>query len=409
MSRRQMLRLTAGTAAGGMILVACGSENGGSPSEPGGGVMIGSPDQPVQQPLFDDNPPIESGLEPEEGPLRLYNWADYIWPRVLKDFQKEFGVEVQLTTFYNLEEATRKLRTDDLQFDVFFPTAEVIPKFVAGKILQPLNVDYIPNLQKNIWPRLTDPYYDQGSRYTVPYTVYHTGIGWRADEIADDLAALDNPWEALWNPDYTGKVGLYDDYRETIGVGMYKNGITNINGAASDDLEAATQSLIELSELVNVRYTIDGAYSGIPENRFGIHHSWSGDMVGAQYYFPKGAGDPSLLRYVWPPKAGFEGGYVSNDAIAIPKNAQSPVLAHLFLDFMLSEKYALKNFGWLGYQPPLTSLEPASLVDDGWVPGSVETAIVTEDDFGMGQSPIQLTAQEDAAWLDAWSRIKAGG
>jgi spermidine/putrescine transport system substrate-binding protein len=408
MTRRDMLRLSAGTAGGAFLLAACGpdrTESGGQAA----GVTIGSPNNPVQQPLYDDNPAIESDLEPEEGPLMVYNWDAYIWQRVLKDFETETGVPVKLTTFYNLEEATRKLSTGRLKFDVFFPTAEVIPKFVAAKLFQPLNLDYVPNLQKNIWPRLTDPYYDQGSRYTVPYVVYHTGIGWRADLIPDDIASLDNPWEALWNPAYKGKVGMYDDYRETIGAGMYYNGITDINSAKPEALDPATESLSELADLVDVRYTIDGAYSGIPEKKFGIHNAWSGDMIGAQYYFPKGAGDASVLRYIWPPKGNFNGGYVSNDSMAIPSNAEHPVLAHMFLDFMLSEKYAMKNFGWLGYQPPLTSLDPKVLVDDGWVPSSVESAIVTEDDFGLGQAPIQLTTEEDAAWLAAWTRIKAGG
>ena len=132
-------------------------------------VVVGTRDKPVKQPLYEDNPMIESGLEPEKGPLRVYNWADYMYTRVLKDFEKEFGVEVELTTFYNLEEATRKLRTGKVNFDVFVPTAEVIPKFVAGKLLQPLNHSYLPNLKKNVWPMLASPYYDQGSRYTVPY------------------------------------------------------------------------------------------------------------------------------------------------------------------------------------------------------------------------------------------------
>jgi spermidine/putrescine transport system substrate-binding protein len=405
MSRRDMLRFSAGAAMSGALLAACGGDEGGGGGT--GGVVIGSPEQPVEQPLHDDNPVIDSDLEPEAGPLKLYNWDAYIWKRVLEEFGEEHDVEVELTTFYNLEEATRKLRSGELKFDVFFPTAEVIPKFVAGKLLQPLNHDYLPNLKKT-WPRLQDPYYDVGSRYTVPYVIYQTGIGWRADLIDEDISQRDNPWEALWDPKFSGEVGLYDDYRETIGVGMYKNGIMNINDARTEDVEAATESLIELSELVNVRYTIDGAYSGIPEGRFGIHHAWSGDMVGAQYFFPSG-GDPNTLRYVWPPKTGFDGGYVSNDAMAILSNGDNPVLAHMFLNFMMSDKYAMKNFGWLGYQPPLSSLDPHALVKDGWVPAPLETAIITEDDFSLGQAPIQLTPAEDAAWLDAWSRVKSGG
>jgi spermidine/putrescine transport system substrate-binding protein len=405
-SRRRMLQLTAGTALSGAML-AC--QGGSRPSSGGASrIAIGTPENPVQQPLFDDNPAIDSDLEPEKGPLRLYNWADYIWVRVLKDFAEEFGVDYELTTFYNLEEATRKLRIGEVKFDIFFPTAEVIPKFVAGQILQPLNHDYLPNLRKNVWPRLVDPYYDVGSRYTIPYTVYQTGIGWRVDMIDDDIAGMDNPWEAFWDPAYKGIVGLYDDYRETVGAGMYRNGITAINSARARDLEKARDSLIELTDLVDIRYTIDGAYARLPEGKFGIHHAWSGDMVGAQYYFPKG-GDPKVLRFVWPPKENFDGGYISNDSIAIPANAEHPVLAHRFLNFILSEKYGIKNFGWLGYQPPLKALDPDSLVKQGYVPPPLRSAIVREEDFKLGQTPIQLTPEEDAAWLDTWSRVQSGG
>ena len=162
----------------------------------------------------------------------------------------------------------------------------------------------------------------------------------------------------------------------------------------------------ELTDLVDVRYTINGAWQGIPDGKFGIHHAWSGDMVNAQYYFPSG-GDPKTLRYIWPPDAEFNGGYVSNDCLCVLKDAENPVLAHMFLNFMLSEKYSTKNFGWLGYQPPLNALEPSQLVKDGYVPEPLKTAVLTEDDYTLGQAPIQLTPEEDHVWLDAWSEVKA--
>lgn len=402
-----MLQVTGGATMAAW-LAACGSGGGADSSSSAADITIGTPENPVKQPIYDDNQPIDSNLKPEKGPLRLYNWDAYIWTRVLKDFAAKYDVDFELTTFYNLEEATRKLRTGKLKFDVFVPTAEIIPKYVAGKLLQPLNHDYLPNLRRNVWPRLADPYYDVGSRYTVPYTVYETGIGWRVDMVKEDVAAMDNPWEAFWNPAYKNIAGLYDDYRETIGVGMYKNGITDVNSAKPRDLEAAKNSLIELIDLVNIRYTIDGAYSRLPEGKFGIHHAWSGDIVGAQYYFPKGQ-DASVLRFAWPPKTSQAGGYVSNDSLAIPRDAENPVLAHLFLNYILDNKAALKNFSWLGYQPPLKSIEPASLVKDAYVPASVETAVIREGDFAMGQVPVQLTPEEDALWLQAWSQVKSGG
>ncbi len=406
MSRREALRLMAGAAMAGGVLTGCGSGGGSSSAVK---VVVGTRDKPVKQPLYEDNPMIESGLEPENGPLRVYNWADYMYTRVLKDFEKEFGVEVELTTFYNLEEATRKLRTGKVNFDVFVPTAEVIPKFVAGKLLQPLNHSYLPNLKKNVWPMLASPYYDQGSRYSVPYTVYLTGIGWRTDMVSADVAAMDNPWEAFWDPEYKGIAGLYDDYRETIGVGMYKSGITDINGDKKSDLDAATDNLVELTDLVDIRYTIDGAYAKLPEGVFGIHQAWSGDMVNAPYYMPKG-GDPSVLRFVWPPKAqGGAGGYVSNDSLGVLNGAEHPVLGHMFLNYMLDDKVAIKNFSWNAYQPPINALNPDKLVSDGTIRKNLATAVIEQSDFDMGQTPEQLTPEEDKQWLEAWSRVQQGG
>src|SRR5215208_7844660 len=255
MSRREALRLIAGTAVAGGLLAGCDSGGGSSSASR---VVIGTREDPVKQPLYDDNPMIESGLEPEKGPLRLYNWSEYIYTRVLKDFEEEFGVEVELTTFYNLEEATQKLRTGKVNFDVFFPTAEVIPKFVAGKLLQPLNHDYLPNLEKNVWPALADPFYDRGSRYTTPYVTYSTGIGWRTDMVPADVAGMDNPWEIFWDPEYKGITGLYDEYRDALSVGMYRSGLTGVNEANASDLNKARDNLLELPDLVDIRYTIDG-------------------------------------------------------------------------------------------------------------------------------------------------------
>ena len=407
LSRRNILK-TAGAVAGSTALASCGGNAGSGDSGTAVELAIGSPENPATLPLLDDIPPIDSNLQPEPGPLKIYNWADYLSPRVMNDFSDEYGVEVELTTFYNMEEATRKLATGDAQYDVFFPYPAIAPKFVAGKILQPLNLDYIPNLQQNVWPMLADPYYDQGSRYTVPYVVYETGIAWRTDMIPDDIAAMENPWEALWNPDYAGKVGLYDDYRETIGVGMFKNGIFNVNAADPDDLATATASLIEANQLVQARYGIDNTYVRLPEGKLGITHAWSGDVIAAPYYMPKGD-DSGVLRYAWPPKTGYQGGYIANDLMTIPKNAESPVLAHHFLNYMLDEKVAINNFSWVGYQPPLNSLTPQKMVKDGLVVPNLESAITTQEHFKLGQVPLQLEPADDAAWLKAWSRVQAGG
>ena len=67
-------------------------------------------------------------------------------------------------------------------FDLVFPGPSVLSKMVYTDLIQPLNHTYIPNL-KNVWPEYQDPWYDGGARYTVPYTVYTTGVAYRADRV----------------------------------------------------------------------------------------------------------------------------------------------------------------------------------------------------------------------------------
>lgn len=403
--RREFLRMSGGAAMAAW-LAACG---GGQTTTSGVRVKIGTPQNPVTQPLYGDNPPIDSGLEPEAGPLRVFNWDQYIYRRVLNDFSEEFGVDVELSNFYNLEEGIRKLQSGDVPYDIFFPTAENIPKLIAAQLLQPLNRDYVPNLESNIWPQLADPYYDLGSRYTVPYVVYQTGIGWRTDIARSTPEDFDNPWDVLWDPANRDVAGMYDDFRETMGIGMYHVGETDINSGDPALVEESKNALIEAVNAVNMAFTIDIAYIKLPEGKLGVAHAWSGDLAAAPFYAPKGE-DPTALRWMWPPKhSSFDGGYVSNDAMAVPKIAANPVLAHMFLNYMLDRKVSLKNFGWVLYQPPLQGVEPESLVTDGYIPEYLSSTVVQEEDFAMGQAPIQLTPEAEARWLRAWSEVQAGG
>jgi spermidine/putrescine transport system substrate-binding protein len=286
----------------------------------------------------------------------------------------------------------------------------VLPKYVAGKLLQPLNHDYVPNLEANVWPALADPYYDPGSRYSVPYAIYHTGIAWRTDQFDLDLDAMENPWDVFWDPAHKNKIGMYDDDRESLSVALYHNGYMDPNTTDPAQLEQAAASLVELVDLVNIRYSIDGAYVQLPEGRVGIHHAWSGDLVSAPYYMKKGD-DPSVLRYMWPPKgrSSTTGGLVGSDNMVIMANAEHPVLAHMFLNFMLDNDNALHNFSWVGYQPPITAINTETLVADEYVPKYLDTAVVREEDFEVGQVPLQLPPEGEQLWKQAWATAQAGG
>src|SRR6478735_1111430 len=73
-------------------------------------LRIPSPSHPVRWPISTAHPPIEPGLRPEPGStLRLYNYASYLGPKVMKDFEAEFGVTISLSTFNDDDEALTKI------------------------------------------------------------------------------------------------------------------------------------------------------------------------------------------------------------------------------------------------------------------------------------------------------------
>ena len=402
MPRRQFIRLTAyGAAAAGLaptILAGCG---GGDDAAEENGVKLSRPDAPVTLPTFDDISAIEDGLQPESGTLKVYNYEEYISPDVLAAFQDEFGVTVEVTTFTSMDEAVTRLASGEVAFDVFFPTPDRIGQLAAGQLLQPLNKSYLTNFE-NVWNSLRDPFYDQGSVYTVPYTLYTTGIGYRIDAVGKAPDAYDNPYDIFWDQANSGQVYLLEDDREVFGMALLRRDPeVDVNTEDSDLIAAALTDVNELTELVNVKVGAE-AYTVLPEKRAWVHQCWSGDVINAQYYLPEGESIDNIGYWKSPT------GVIGSDAIAVLRTATKPVLAHTFLNFMLDPTRAIENYGWLGYQPPQTSLDPNSVVADGYVPAHLESAIVRPEDFDEGQQLLQLTLAGEKTWDNAWSQFTAG-
>ena len=402
-TRRHFLFSSAGSIAAltgaDTLLRAAGAlaASDGAPIGPGG-IPLARRNFPVTLPIYSDNEPIASGKNTEKGPLNVFNWSDYVNPATIKGFEKEYGVKVKITTFENEEEALAKLTSGQASFDVWFPTVEYLSRAVAGKLIQPVNHSYLPNL-KNVWPSLQNPFYDVHSRYTVPYTVYTTGIAYRKDK----LKQAPTGWDAFWKAKpYAGKVAILDDQREALSMALLHRGITNINTEDAKLVNAAGADLRQLTKLVNVKTNVTD-YTDVPTGAIWLAQGWSGDMAGAINYMPKGV-PVSVVGY-WRPS---KNAVIGSDMIAILRGAKNPVLAHHFLNYLLDNKHGVQNFSWLGYMPPLSVINPDKVIAEGYIPKNLGSTVVRESDFKAGLTILPLTAQGQAEWQDAWATFKAG-
>ena len=69
-------------------------------------------------------------IEPKlDGDLVYFNWAQYIDPKLIKGFEKEYGVTVRESNFDSMSGMMAKLRSGN-RYDVIFPTAEFADKLI---------------------------------------------------------------------------------------------------------------------------------------------------------------------------------------------------------------------------------------------------------------------------------------
>ena len=406
LTRRDFLVASAAVGAGA-LLAGCTKQ------APGRATSAAMPlprlDRPVTWPIYADNRAIESGLPAETGPLKVFQWHEYLYKAVVDDFSSKYGVDVEVTSFSTMGEAIAKIRRTGADFDVFYPQIEVLPNLVAGRLLRPLNHDYLPNAA-NLWTQFRSedkPFYDRGQRYTVPYTAYTSGIAWRNDLVdeKDWPSNRSNPYDVFWDPKFAGQIGIYDNYREAIALALVHRGISDVNTASQADIDAATDDLIEAAKTTHLRLTADGAEEGLPKGAYLIHQSWSGDFISAPFYGKGNYGHTApLLSYWWPTDGT---GVTGIDLTAILSQGRNPVLAHRFVNFLLEPSVALENFSWNGYQPPITfaGLERSAL----WsrIPPNAPNAIVSPEDFENGRMLLGLSPEADAMWRNAWDRFRS--
>src|SRR5690606_9647735 len=113
----------------------------------------------------------------EEKVLNVYNWSDYIDPKVIEDFQAATGIRVRYDVFDSNEVLETKLLTGNSGYDVVVPSAYFLERQIAAGVFRKLDEALLPNLA-NLDPELERRVaaHDPGNQYGVVYMWGTTGI-----------------------------------------------------------------------------------------------------------------------------------------------------------------------------------------------------------------------------------------
>ena len=235
------------------------------------------------------------------------------------------------------------------EFDVIFSTPDQLSRLVGASCIQPLNFELVPNLQKNVWPELHNPFYDVGPRYSVPYITYTTGdrLAQRQARLRPDQArpAVGRVLAGREVPRARSRSSTTT--REGPGMALMRRGVTDLN---TEDPDAArrrpSRTSSSLASDVRVKVSI-ADYETVPAGRVWLHQAWSGDMIaGVISYLPKGT-SPTCS----PTGTRSRAGRSSTTASCVAAKAEKPVIAHRFLNYMLDNEVGLRELRGLRRLP----------------------------------------------------------
>ncbi len=283
-----------------------------------------------------------SGTRDAENVLNVYNWGEYMDPRVIQEFEKEFGIKVNYDVYDSNELLETRLLVGHTNYDIVVPSAYFLENQIKAGIYQKLDKAQLPNL-KNLDPEVVRgvALYDPGNQYAVDYMwLSTTGLAYNVQKIKERMAdaPLDS-WRMIYDPSVVAKfqdcgVAVLDSAINVVSSALIFLG-KDPNSESLADLKAAELLLPSVRQYV--RYADSTRLAAdLANGEISLAVAWSGEIPFAR----KGAKAAGVSLDFSIPK---EGSVSNFDVLAIPADAPHPRNAHLFINYLLRPDVAAKN------------------------------------------------------------------
>lgn len=325
----------------------------------------------------------------KDNQLFVFNAGEYCDPEVIEMFQEETGIEVIYDEFETNEIMYAKIAADPSAYDVICPSDYMIAKLISLDMLEPINLDDMPNARDNIGEQYyrSAESFDPGNQYAVPYFWGTVGILYNTTMVDDPVTS----WDILWNEKYKGEILMQDSIRDAFMVPLARRGFS-INTTDPEEIAIATQDLIDQAPLVQA-YVVDQVKDKMIGNEAALSVCYSGETLFAQWENPD-------LEYVIPE----EGSEMWIDAWVVTKGARNMENALKWIDFLSRPEISLMNFDFITYSIP--NVPGRELIEDEEVRNS-EVAFPPEEELERCETFIYLGEEADKLYSEAWKKVKS--
>jgi spermidine/putrescine transport system substrate-binding protein len=329
--------------------------------------------------------------------LYVANWPAYIDEKrvTLKRFEDEYGTKVKYVEEINDNaEFFGKVRQQYDRGDSGGRDLHVVTDWMAARMMrlgyvQKFDKSQLPNFEKNLIPRLKSPPFDPQRDFTAPWQTGMTGIIYRKDKVKSEPKTVD----ALFDPDYKGKVTMLTEMRDTVGVVAASMG-ADPEKASVDEFMAAIDKVGEAAESGQIRgFTGNEYLKDIPKGDSWVILGWSGDAVQLK------ADNPNV-EFVIPET----GGHLWTDNMQIPVGAPEAFTAQKFIDFVYEPEIQADIAAYINYVTPVEGVQEVLAKSD---PKLAKNQLIFPDEAFLDKTFIfrGLDPEEEAELDDAFQQV----
>ncbi len=259
-----------------------------------------------------------SGGSEEKPEISIFIWTEYLPQSVLDKFEEEYGVKVNLSTFSSIADMYAKVKSaPEGTYDVVDVAEMYIEKMGKEGLLEPLNLDNIPNIE-NISSGYLKPWYDPDNTYSVPYMGGVATICINKAKIDGEITS----YADLFDPKFRNSLVLIDDFRVIIGAMNVMQGF-DYNESDPAKLAQTKAKLMELKPNVKL---LD---SDSPKTAMITGETTAGIIYSAEIAIANEE-NPDV-QIVFPG----EGQYLFLDSLCVAKGSKNKEWAEKLINFIL--------------------------------------------------------------------------
>ncbi|BDB00502.1 extracellular solute-binding protein [Clostridium botulinum] len=319
----------------------------------------------------------------EKQVLNIFNWSEFLPQSVIEQFEKEYNVKVNYSTFSSNEEMLAKLMGGNVPYDLVVTSDYAIEIMTKQKLIQPIDKNNVPNLS-NIDKNVLDLAFDPKNTYSLPYM-------WGGNNIVIDKTKITKKitsFNDLWDSQFKNSMVILDDPRVMIGLALQKNGYS-INTKNPKELQKAKEDLIKLMPNVKA-FDSESPKTLLINGESSIGYVW-----GTEAYLAK-LENPNLEVVLTK-----EGVIPQYDNFVIPKKAKNKKLAEEFINFIYKPEVSAQVSEEFPYANPNKAAYP--LMDKNKLN---DIAVYPPREAIEGNELIQDVGETTKLYDDIWTEIK---